>query len=231
MAAEYVQPVPCVWRVAVLGALKSVKKPSWYSISTVSVANSSPSRWPPLISTDLAPDRAIRQAASFMSSRWRTGTPDSSAASGTLGVKRAAFGIRRSRSAVQASASSNSVPCLPIMTGSTTSRAVPHTVGDSRNDRCGAQSTGLGGVRWQVLKNGVDLFGHQPGIKRLNARQAGGVLDGEQSDRGGAIDPELVERFEVGLNARSSAGVRAGDGEGNRDHVRSIHYGRRMYCG
>src|ERR1019366_6913419 len=45
----------------------------------------------------------------------------------------------------------------------------------------------------------------------------------EQGDHGFAVDAELVEGFQVGLNSRAAARVASGDGEGDGPHPPSIN--------
>ena len=52
--------------------------------------------------------------------------------------------------------------------------------------------------------------------QHLDARDAQRVLDGEKRDDGLAVDAELVEGLEVGLDARAAAGVGSGDRQGRR---------------
>ncbi len=65
----------------------------------------------------------------------------------------------------------------------------------------------------EIFEDSVDLLSDERGVQYFYAGNAGGVLNGYQRDDGGAVDAELVESFEVGLNARAAGGVGAGDGE------------------
>src|SRR5471030_179931 len=123
MAAEYVQPVPWVWRVSRRGAGNSRHSTPSNRTSTTSVDWES--RWPPLISTAAAPIWWMRQAARRMSSRVRIVMPVRVmpvriSASGTLGVMRAERGSRCSRMADAADSGRSGAPCLLTITGSTT---------------------------------------------------------------------------------------------------------------
>ena len=105
------------------------------------------------------------------------------------------------------SASMRGAPWLLIMTGSTTSGqwSAQHS-GNGLDDGGGSQRAGFGGLRRKIFEHGLDLRRHERGIEHFNARHAGGVLDSDERDRGGAEHLELVECLQVRLNARASAG-------------------------
>ena len=114
MAAEYVQPVPCVWFVSVRSASR-IRKP--LELSSTSVAL--PTRCPPFTNTALQPNDKIRSAARFMASMESTVNPANEEASCRLGVTNAAQGSSCRTSASRASSAIKEAPCLEIITGST----------------------------------------------------------------------------------------------------------------
>jgi len=101
---------------------------------------------------------------------------------------------------------------------------VNHQVADSvsldlirdRLDDLGAgEHPSLGRLDAEVLHDGVDLgpdHRHRE-LQDVGDRQR--VLGGDGGDRGGAVDSEGREGLEVRLDARATARVRAGDGEGD----------------
>ena len=56
-------------------------------------------------------------------------------------------------------------------------------------------------------RTACELLQHQAGRHHLDARDADGVLHGEQRDDRFAVDAELVEGLQIGLDARAAAGV------------------------
>ena len=99
--------------------------------------------------------------------------------------------------------------------------------GDGFHDGAVAQGPRLDGSRRNVLENGVQLREDELRRQALDAVDAYRVLDSEKRDDGFAVNSELVERFEVSLDASPAAGVRAGDGQCDAPHVPSIAGTRR----
>src|SRR6202034_13302 len=98
-------------------------------------------------------------------------------------------------------------PVLANHNGIDYQRALDGTTRNRFNDGRRSQRSRLGCLGRKIFEDGVDLSSDQRGFEHLNARHAGGVLDSDESDRGGAIDVQLMERLQVGLNTRSAAGV------------------------
>ena len=207
MAAEYAQPVPWVCGVSIREAETRGTRRSVYKISIAS-----PRRWPPLIRTFAAPSEATSALLAASSrDRLRRILPalklheDSGSAEST--------GIEPPH---------KSVPCLPIITGSTTrgkSKCWPlsrllrrprHSLARPFSRRGGGYP---GSLRGSELRPGP---GHH-----FNTVDAVRVLDGDEGYDGLAVDAELVKCLEIGLNAGAAARVGSCDGE--RDGRSFLH--------
>ena len=184
----------------------------------------SPSRWPPLMSTARAPISSRRQAAPRMSSNVRIFMPVSASASGTFGVTREARGSSSSRMAAAASEGSRLKPCLLTITGSTTSGNVKPSAACATASTISVEPRApvLAAAGRNILQHGGQLCQHQRGRHHLHARHAHRILYRKQCDHGFAVDAELVEGFQVGLNPRAAARVASRDGEGDGRHPPSI---------
>ena len=68
-----------------------------------------------------------------------------------------------------------------------------------------------------ILEHGVYLVGHELRRGLLDRAHPTGVLGGKRRDCALAVEPQRGDRLEVGLNARASRGVAAGDGENGRE--------------
>ena len=118
MAAESVQPVPCVLRVSTFGRTKRSMPVASHRMSTAS----SPLPCPPLRSTAWHPSaRSAWACAATSASLVASLASSRRAASGRLGVIRRACGNSSRFSASTASASSRTSPLVATITGSTTS--------------------------------------------------------------------------------------------------------------
>ena len=78
-----------------------------------------------------------------------------------------------------------------------------------------AERSGFGGTGRDIGDDSTNLLGHQIRKHALDPVDAHSVLNGEERDHGLAIYAELMESFEIRLNARTAAGIGPGDGEGN----------------
>ena len=149
----------------------------------------------------------------------------SASASGTFGVMRNARGRSRSRIAATAASGSRLRPCLLTITGSTTSgkaksaaaRATASTISAEPSAPVFAAPGGMSS------STAASCSSTSCGRHHLHARDAHGVLHGEQRDHRFAIDAELMEGLEVGLNARAAARVASGDREGDGRHSPRIN--------
>ena len=94
--------------------------------------------------------------------------------------------------------------------------------GDGPHHRGSAKGAGFGGRGRNVLEDGGELLEHQVLGEHLDARNTGGVLDGDEGDYGFAVDAELVKGFEVGLDSGAAAGVGAGNGQGYGSHLPTL---------
>jgi len=74
-----------------------------------------------------------------------------------------------------------------------------------------------GGDR-EVICDRIDLRGDEGRIEVGNRVHAARILRGYRGDGAGAEDGERGEGLEVRLDSRTSAGIRAGDGERNSGH-------------
>ncbi len=97
-------------------------------------------------------------------------------------------------------------------------RAGKRSAGDGFDDGGVSERAGLDSLRGKILEDGVDLFRNERRIENLDARHAGRILDRNQGDRRRTEDVQLMESFEVGLDAGATSWVGTGDGEGDRDH-------------
>ncbi len=94
--------------------------------------------------------------------------------------------------------------------------------GDGFDDGAIAQRSRLGGVGRDIFEHGVELLQDELRLQALDAIDAHRVLHGQQREDSLAVDSELVEGFEIGLNASPAAGIRAGDRQGDGPHEPSI---------
>ena len=93
--------------------------------------------------------------------------------------------------------------------------------GQRRNgfdDWCGSERADLGSGGRDVFEHGFDLLNYESGREHFDARNALGVLNGKERDDGFAVDAELMEGFEVGLESSPAGRVRTGNGERYRWH-------------
>ena len=92
--------------------------------------------------------------------------------------------------------------------------------GGHRLDRGGLrQHADLHRIDVEIGEHRVDLRGDEIGRHVVDAGDALGVLRGQRRDHRGAIDAERGEGLQVGLDAGAAAGIRAGDGDGDRGHA------------
>ena len=144
----------------------------------------------------------------------------SASASGTLGVARAARGSKWSRTGADGGIRQQRGAVLADHDGVHHQREAEAGggAGHGFHHFGRAQGSRLGRGGRNVLQHGLNLLFDQRGGHHHHARDAGGILHRHQGDHGLAVDSELVERLEVGLEARASARVGAGDGERNGGH-------------
>src|SRR5204863_427014 len=79
-------------------------------------------------------------------------------------------------------------------------------------------------IRAQVFQHGIDLASDELRRQIEHAQHAERVLRGDGGHGGHPEHLEGRERLEVGLDARSPAGIRPGDGEGLRNGHRPMQY-------
>ena len=77
----------------------------------------------------------------------------------------------------------------------------------------GVQHADFGGVRADVADDGINLRGEDGRGRGVDGRDAAGVLRRQRRERAHAVAAQRGEGFEIGLDARAAAAVRAGDGE------------------
>ena len=75
------------------------------------------------------------------------------------------------------------------------------------------QHAHFGGVRADVADDGINLRGEDGRGRGVDGRDAAGVLRRQRRERAHAVAAQRGEGFEIGLDARAAAAVRAGDGE------------------
>ena len=142
-------------------------------------------------------------------------------------MTRYAHGTRRLAMASRAFAETSRVPCLPIITGSTTN-------GKLNSPRSPQPLRRF--PRFRALQSSPLAEGYRPApresapITRLAETHSTRETPHEfctvsEGDHGFTVYPELMKRFQVGLDARSAAGVGAGDGQCGRNHSDCV------YCG
>ena len=78
-----------------------------------------------------------------------------------------------------------------------------------------SEGSRFGCVRRNIFQDRSKLRCHQVRVDRDDGAHAPGVLHSEQRDHRFAVNIMLMERFEVGLNTGSAAGVGTGDRECN----------------
>ena len=105
---------------------------------------------------------------------------------------------------------------------------VPQRLGDRLDHRGGGQHPRLDRADLEVAEDGVHLGPDQVEVDLGRGGHAPGVLGGDGGDRGRAVAAVRGDGLQVGLDARARRGVRARNGQDNRDHVRSL---RRHYPG
>src|SRR6185437_4440060 len=73
----------------------------------------------------------------------------------------------------------------------------------------------------EIIEHGVEFGSQVPRRHRMHGTDALRVLRGQRGDRAGALDAQRREGFQVGLDARATAGIGTGDGQtgnGRREH-------------
>ena len=161
-----------------------------------------------------------RRGAHFFQRRNRF-VPVRISASSRFGVTSVASGSSFSFRIFTAAGSSNLAPLVETITGSTTSFEMLSHFGfefrknfaTTRNIFRREQHSGFHRRRLQFFKHGFDLLPQHFRRTRLDAENAPGILRGEAGDGAGAVDAQRGERFQIGLDARAAAAVRAGDGQ------------------
>ena len=83
---------------------------------------------------------------------------------------------------------------------------------DHADDFAGEQHSRFHRVGPQFGEDSFDLLSDHVGANRLNPRDAFWILRRDAGDGAGAVNTQGGERFQVRLNARAAAAVRAGDG-------------------
>lgn len=95
-------------------------------------------------------------------------------------------------------------------------RVPTNPVRDFMNDPGIGEHAGFHCRRSQVAHDRVELGANQVTVYRTPRRDAEGVLCGDRGENRRSKNAETVERLEVALNARTTAGVGPGDGESDR---------------
>jgi hypothetical protein len=93
---------------------------------------------------------------------------------------------------------------------------------DDFNDLDGSQRAGFGGGRRNIGDDGLDLCGDERRLQRVDQRDSLRVLHRHQSHDGFAVDAELMEGFEIGLDAGAAAWVGTRDGERDGRHPSTL---------
>ena len=93
-------------------------------------------------------------------------------------------------------------------------------IGDGHNNLGPMQHADLDAVGAQVFHHRADLLGDEIGGDALNARDAQGILRRQRGDRGHGVAAQRRHRLDVGLNARTTAGIRTGN---NQDTALGMH--------
>ena len=86
--------------------------------------------------------------------------------------------------------------------------------GDGLDHLARGEHAGLGGADRVGGQDRVELRGDEVRVRHVDGRDAGGVLRGERGEDGAGVEPERVERADVGLDAGVAAAVASRDGEG-----------------
>ena len=94
-----------------------------------------------------------------------------------------------------------------------------HRISYRADDLGRHQHPGLGRVGSDVRHDRVDLCNHELRWHGMDARHSGRVLGGQGGQCAHPVAAEREERLEVGLDAGTSAGIRAGDGQDARDEA------------
>ena len=209
--AECVHPVPWV-------AVPSIHATGISRCSAPSKSRSDPAPSPPVIRTARAPRATIR-SASVAAVTIATGEDAG------LGEVRASppspGGAASAISTSTASGSSSVAPVLARRTGSTTSGVgcAREKVRDRDDDLRREQRSGLGRIDTDVVVDGLELRGDDPGGQRVGRQDRRGVLRGDADDRGHPVAAGGGERLEVSLDPGATAGI----GRGDRQAARRCH--------
>jgi len=83
--------------------------------------------------------------------------------------------------------------------------------GDGPNNRRIAQRSGLQCGHRKVGHHRFDLLAYELWIQAIDSGYPDRILDRNQGDHRRAVNPVLVKGLQIGLDAGSAAGVRAGD--------------------
>ena len=86
-----------------------------------------------------------------------------------------------------------------------------YSPGHGPNNRGIAQRPGLDRGHRQVGQHRFDLLAYQLWIQAINSGYPHRILYRDQRDHRRAVNPVLVKRLQIGLDAGSAAGVRAGN--------------------
>ena len=214
MAAASVQPVPCVFLVAMRAAAKRTVAVAVTRRSALSAAFAVAA----LHQHGLGA-RARAGARPGGPSRLRSsacGASSSAAASGRFGVTTSASGTSFVRIASTASGVSRRSPDVATITGSSTTGVGGDATRPLRHgfdDRGIAEHADLHRADSEVGEHRIHLRRTKAGGTSRTALTPLGVLRGERGDHRGAVDAERREGLQVGLDAGAAAGIRAGDGD------------------
>lgn len=91
--------------------------------------------------------------------------------------------------------------------------SVRQAVGHRSDDGGGKQHAGFRGVDGKARQHGLQLQGHKGRVRGVDARHPQAVLGGKGGNDAHAVCPEHGDGFQIGLNARASAGIGPGDGQ------------------
>ena len=95
---------------------------------------------------------------------------------------------------------------------------VAEVVGDRLDQRPGEEHSGLGGIHADVVEDRVELRAHELGRQLVDRRHADRILRRQRDEDRRAVRSRRGECLEVGLDARSAAGV------GGRDRERAWNW-------
>ena len=103
-------------------------------------------------------------------------------------------------------------------------RGSAQDIGDCGDGGGGTQHAGLDGAYGQVREHAEQLGPNHVGLYRRKRLHAQGILRGQGGNDAGAVNAVGDKGFQVRLDTRPTAAIRAGDGQGRRGQ----HLGRHV---